>query len=253
MKENTIAPLGILAALADEIRDLIAALEPGAQVHRIGLRDFHQGILHGQPCVIALTRVGKAAAAATTATLLQRFGVGRVIFTGVAGGLHRDVRVGDIVIGSQALQHDMDARPLFGRHEIPLLGRERFDTDAALSALLLDSARDFAEKGGLPAASATPRVHHGLIATGDIFVNDNDLAHTLRERLPDALCLEMEGAAMAQVCHEFGVPFAVMRVISDSADHTAKTDFTDFLVNLARLYTAGILKPLLQSGALRDA
>ena len=78
-------------------------------------------------------------------------------------------------------------------------------------------------------------------------------AHTLRERLPDALCLEMEGAAMAQVCHEFGVPFAVMRVISDSADHTAKTDFTDFLVNLARLYTAGILKPLLQSGALRDA
>jgi adenosylhomocysteine nucleosidase len=55
------------------------------------------------------------------------------------------------------------------------------------------------------------------------------------------------------VCHEFGVPFAVMRVISDSADHAAKTDFTDFLVNLARLYTAGILKPLLQSGALRDA
>ena len=103
-------------------------------------------------------------------------------------------------------------------------------------------ARRLSERYGLP-----------IIATGDIFVNSNDQAHLLRQRLPDALCLEMEGGAMAQVCHEFGVPFAVLRVISDQADHAAKADFTDFLVNLARVYTAGILAPLLKSGALREA
>lgn len=239
MKENTIAPLGILAALADEIRDLIAALEPGAQVHRIGLRDFHQGTLHGQPCVIALTRVGKAAAAATTATLLQRFGVDRVIFTGVAGGLHRDVRVGDIVIGSQALQHDMDARPLFARHELPLLGVDRLPADPALSEQLQASARRFL-------AGRASRVHRGLILTGDRFVGDAGTGHELRERLPDALCVEMEGAAVAQVCHEFGVPWAVLRTISDHADAQAEQDFLRFLREVASVYSHGILQDFLR-------
>ena len=243
--------LAILGALHEEIADLLAAMDPGAETRRIAMRDFQVGTLWGTPCVIALSRIGKVAAAATASIVIQEFGVSRVIFTGLAGGLHPRVRVGDVVVADALMQHDMDARPLFDRHEIPLLGRERFDADPALSALLLQSARAFAENGGLPAAQ--PQVHHGLIATGDVFVNDNDLAHALRERLPDALCLEMEGAAMAQVCHEFGVPFAVMRVISDSADHAAKADFTDFLVNLARVYTAGILKPLLASGVLRDA
>ncbi|MEN4920575.1 5'-methylthioadenosine/adenosylhomocysteine nucleosidase [Achromobacter spanius] len=243
--------LAILGALHEEIADLLAAMDPGAQTRRIAMRDFQVGSLWGTPCVIALSRIGKVAAAATASIVIQEFGVSRVIFTGLAGGLHPRVRVGDVVVAEALMQHDMDARPLFGRHEIPLLGRERFDADPALSALLLDSAREFAGNGGLPSASAPPQVHHGLIATGDVFVNDNDLAHALRERLPDALCLEMEGAAMAQVCHEFGVPFAVMRIISDSADHAAKADFTEFLVNLARVYSAGILKPLLQSGALR--
>ena len=250
--------LAILGALHEEIADLLAAMDPGAAIHRIAMRDFHVGTLWGTPCVIALSRIGKVAAAATASIVIQEFQVSRVIFTGLAGGLHPRVRVGDVVVADALMQHDMDARPLFGRHEIPLLGRERFDTDQALSAALLAGAQDFARQEGLPPspgrpAHVQPAVHHGLIATGDVFVNDNDLAHALRERLPDALCLEMEGAAMAQVCHEFGIPFAVMRVISDSADHAAKADFTDFLVNLARVYTAGILKPLLMSGALRDA
>lgn len=249
--------LAILGALHEEIADLLAAMDPGAETRRIAMRDFQVGTLWGTPCVVALSRIGKVAAAATASIVIQEFGVSRVIFTGLAGGLHPRVRVGDVVVADALMQHDMDARPLFGRHEIPLLGRERFDADPALSALLLQSAggfaREFASGGGLPSASAQLQVHHGLIATGDVFVNDNELAHALRERLPDALCLEMEGAAMAQVCHEFGVPFAVMRVISDSADHAAKADFTDFLVNLARVYTAGILKPLLLSGALREA
>lgn len=248
--------LAILGALHEEIADLLAAMDPGAAIHRIAMRDFHVGTLWGTPCVIALSRIGKVAAAATASIVIQEFQASRVIFTGLAGGLHEDVGVGDVVVASSLMQHDMDARPLFGQHEIPLLGRERFDADPVLSERLLDSARQFAGgHAGLPAqfGAQPPRVHHGLIATGDVFVNSNDYAHQLRQRLPAALCLEMEGGAMAQVCYEFDVPFAVLRVISDQADHAAKADFTDFLVNLARVYTAGILAPLLQSGALREA
>ncbi|WP_447921899.1 5'-methylthioadenosine/adenosylhomocysteine nucleosidase [Achromobacter aegrifaciens] len=248
--------LAILGALHEEIADLLAAMDPGATIRRIAMRDFHVGTLWGTPCVIALSRIGKVAAAATASIVIQEFKVSRVIFTGLAGGLHADAAVGDVVVASALMQHDMDARPLFGQHEIPLLGRERFDADPVLSERLLDSAGQFARgHTGLPAGPGAqrPRVHHGLIATGDVFVNSNDYAHQLRQRLPEALCLEMEGGAMAQVCYEFGVPFAVLRVISDQADHAAKADFTDFLVNLARVYTAGILAPLLQSGALRDA
>ncbi|QKH36598.1 5'-methylthioadenosine/adenosylhomocysteine nucleosidase [Achromobacter pestifer] len=249
-------PLAILGALHEEIADLLAAMDPGAAIHRVAMRDFHVGTLWGTPCVIALSRIGKVAAAATASIVIQEFKASRVIFTGLAGGLHEDVAVGDVVVASALMQHDMDARPLFGQHEIPLLGRERFDADPVLSARLLESAAQFARgHAGLTAGQRAqpPRVHHGLIATGDVFVNSNDHARELRQRLPDALCLEMEGGAMAQVCHEFGVPFAVLRVISDQADHAAKADFTDFLVNLARVYTAGILAPLLKSGTLREA
>ncbi len=249
--------LAILGALHEEIADLLAAMDPGAATFRIAMRDFHVGTLWGTPCVIALSRIGKVAAAATACIAIQEFKASRVIFTGLAGGLHADVEVGDVVVASAVMQYDMDARPLFGRHEIPLLGRERFDADPALGRLLQDSAALFARSpAAMPAAGAArrpPKVHHGLIATGDVFVNDNEYAQRLRQALPEALCLEMEGGATAQVCYEFGVPFALLRVISDRADHAAKSDFTDFLVNLARVYSAGILAPLLQSGALRQA
>jgi adenosylhomocysteine nucleosidase len=249
--------LAILGALHEEIADLLAAMEPGATVHRIAMRDFHVGTLWGTPCVIALSRIGKVAASATASIVIREFDVSRVVFTGLAGGLHADVEVGDVVVASTLMQHDMDARPLFDQHEIPLLGRVCFDADAGMSKLLLDSAATFvgrrdvlAEHAG--ATLAPPTVHHGLIATGDRFVSHNDEAQVLRKRLPTALCVEMEGAAMAQVCYEFGVPFAVLRVISDRADHAAKTDFTAFLENVARVYSAGILAPLLKSGALLD-
>ncbi|WP_454675442.1 5'-methylthioadenosine/adenosylhomocysteine nucleosidase [Achromobacter pestifer] len=247
--------LAILGALHEEIADLLAAMDPGVTIHRIAMRDFHVGTLWGTPCVIALSRIGKVAAAATASIVIQEFQVSRVLFTGLAGGLHADVDVGDVVVASSLMQHDMDARPLFDQHEIPLLGRVCFDADAGLSALLHDGAEQFIRASGEPSANgrttlAAPKVHRGLIATGDVFVSHNDEAQALRKRLPGALCVEMEGAAMAQVCYEFGIPFAVMRVISDRADHAAKMDFTAFLQNVARVYTAGILEPLLKSGAL---
>jgi adenosylhomocysteine nucleosidase len=212
----------------------------GAVTRRIGMRDYYQGVLYGQPCVIALTRVGKVAAAATTATLLGEFEVDRVVFTGLAGGVAPDVKVGDVVIGSALAQHDLDARPLFPRHEVPLLHTSRFATSEALSALLKCCAAEFL--AGMPAA---PTVHLGLIATSDQFINDARAVAQLRADMPEALCVEMEGAAVAQVCHEFGVPCAVLRTVSDRADEDSHIDFPIFLREVASVYSAGILRRFL--------
>ncbi|OZI68176.1 5'-methylthioadenosine/adenosylhomocysteine nucleosidase [Bordetella genomosp. 1] len=238
--------LGILAALPEEITELLAEMGPTAEVHRIGMRDYHVGMLAGQPCVLVLTRIGKVAAAATTAMLLHAFGVRAVVFTGVAGGIHPRVQVGDVVIGDALLQHDLDARPLFPRYEVPLLARSHFATEAALTALLGQCAADFLA-GYAHGRAAQPAVHHGPIATGDCFVGDAVTLARLREELPQALCVEMEGAAVAQVCHEFGVPCAVLRTISDRADNAAPVDFKRFLTEVASVYSAGILRRFLRA------
>jgi len=251
LKEPAIATLGILAALPDEIRDLLHDMGPTAATRRIGMRDYHCGTLHGQPCVLALTRVGKVAAAATTATLLREFDVDRVVFTGVAGGLGEHVQVGDVVVGSALVQHDLDARPLFPRHEVPLLGMARFPAAEALADLLQRCAAEFlAQHPGSPLVPGRPALHRGLIATGDRFVNDAGTILALREALPDALCVEMEGAAVAQVCHEFGVPCAVLRTVSDRADQDAHVDFLAFLHEVASVYSAGILRCFLAAQAV---
>jgi len=251
--------LGILAALHDEVDGLIAAMrheDARATVHRIGMRDYHVGHLHGQPCVLVLARIGKVAAAATTATLVREFGVSEVVFTGLAGSVGGGTRVGDIVIATETVQHDLDARPLFPRHEVPLLDRSAFPADPDLTARLRDAAAHFL-RDDLPAevpmavrerfGVGTPALHEGLIASGDLFINSAHAVAELRGRLPGLLAVEMEGAAVAQVCHEHGVRYAVMRTISDRADETSHVDFASFLKDVASHYSAGVLRRFLAS------
>ncbi len=246
--------LGIVAALHEEIADLLAEMAPGARVEHVGMRDYHVGRLHGQDCVVVLARIGKVAAAATTAALIHQFAVKEVIFTGVAGGIARGLSVGDVVIADSLTQHDMDASPLFPRFEVPLLGRALFDAESALRDALAQAARDWlAEEMPAQVSAALrdelqlaePRVHVGQIASGDRFVSSADEVTRLRDSLPQALAVEMEGAALAQVCHEYGVPFAVMRTISDAADDSAHVDFPRFLRDVASHYSHGILRRFL--------
>ena len=246
--------LGIVAALHHEIASLLDQMSSDAITRRIGQRDYHIGTLMNRRCVLVLARVGKVAAAATVVTLIREFQVSSVIFTGVAGALAADVKVGDVVIADTLLQHDMDASPLFPQYEVPLLGRSHFDADAGLSAKLRQSAdsyvlthlhRDVDSKALQQFGLGKVVVHRGMIVSGDQFVNCADEVLNLRARLPGALCVEMEGAAVAQVCHEYGTPFAIMRIISDRADGSASVDFSAFLTEVARYYSAGILRQYL--------
>ena len=234
----------ILSALAQEQHGLIALLERPSKITHAG-RDFWLGDLHGQSVVLALSKIGKVAAATTSAALIERFGVQRIVFTGVAGGLGEGVRVGDVVVATDFVQHDLDASPLFARYEVPLYGRARFDGDAALGALLFAAARSALEGMGGDAAYPGARAHQGLIASGDRFVSGALESRALRTALADAghevLAVEMEGAAVVQVCHDYGIPFAAMRTISDRADDNAHVDFPLFVDQVASQYARSII------------
>jgi len=234
--------IAIVGAMHEELRALLDHMPDERPVLRAG-REFRVGHLEGREVVVVLSRIGKVAAATTVTLLLSEFDVDRIIFTGTAGGLGAGVQVGDVVVADALLQHDMDASPLFPRHEVPLYGRSRFATDPGLSDALADAAQRMLGEHGAPGA----RLHRGLVVSGDRFVSQRAENDALRESLPEALAVEMEGAALAQVCHDFGVPFAVVRTVSDRADDTAHVDFNHFVTEVASRYTLAIVQHCLRS------
>jgi len=243
-----LATLAILSALLDEQRGLLDQLSNPQSVERAG-RTFWRGQWLGHEVVLALTKIGKVAAAITTTTLIESFGVNRVVFNGVAGGVGAGVKVGDVVVAQQFIQHDMNASPLFSRYELPLYGRATFDCDAALTAILFEAVHQgLAGVSGhshLDQVLGQPTVHCGLIASGDRFISSAQEAADVVAGLHAAgyapLAVEMEGAAVAQVCHDYGVPFAAVRTISDRADDLAHVDFPAFVRQVASPYARAIV------------
>jgi adenosylhomocysteine nucleosidase len=227
--------IAIVSAMHEELAAVLA-LMPDETKQVVASRDFYVGHLHGQEVVAVLSRIGKVAAATTATVLIERFQVERVVFTGVAGGLAQNVKVGDVVVADSFMQHDLDASPIFPRYEVPLYGMSRFPTAKSLTDQLADAARR-----ALPGAT----LHRGLIASGDRFVSSAAESRTLQAALPEALAVEMEGAAFAQVCHDYGVPFAAVRTISDRADDAAHGDFLQFIQEVASRHSAAIVEAFL--------
>jgi adenosylhomocysteine nucleosidase len=235
--------LAILSALVDEQRGLIDHLEQPERIEHAG-RIFWLGRLHGLPVVLTVSRIGKVSAAMTAATLIERFDAGAIVFTGVAGALADQVQVGDVVVAQDFLQHDLDVSPLFPRYEVPAYGRARFVCHEDLSAALRQAAQQ-----ALAGEFAQASVHQGLIVSGDRFVSGACEVGALRQRLQQAghaaLAVEMEGAAVAQVCADHGLPYAAMRTVSDRADDSAHRDFAEFVTQVASRYAQAIVGRLL--------
>jgi adenosylhomocysteine nucleosidase len=222
----------ILSALPQEQAGLLQQLVAGQRTQHAG-RTFWQGHLCNQPVVLALSGMGKVAAATTATALAAHFGVQRMLFTGVAGGIGPAVQVGDVVVAHDYVQHDMDASPLAPRWQVPGYPAVRLSCDASLSALLQQAAHSALAQ----TPQGTGQVHYGLVASGDQFVGSAAASHRLRTDLHSAghpvLAVEMEGAAVAQVCHDYGLPFAAVRTISDRADDEAHGDFLRFVDTVA--------------------
>ncbi len=241
--------LAIVSAMPEEIAGVLEALQR-VELRTYGGRDFHLGTFHGRQAVAVFSRLGKVAAAATVTQLISAFPVAELVFGGVAGALQPGLHIGDIVVASALIQHDMDASPIFPRYEVPLLGKARFVPASPLRVRLLNAAREFAVQDLRTAVAReqleffdihTPQVHEGLIASGDKFFASEAEISALRQRLPAAACVEMEGAAVAQVCDEYEVPYAVLRTISDAADESAVHDFPRFAREISHHYLRGIL------------
>ncbi|MDR1214324.1 MAG: 5'-methylthioadenosine/adenosylhomocysteine nucleosidase [Propionibacteriaceae bacterium] len=228
--------IGLLSALEAEATGLVAAMEAEGAVEsetRCG-RTLRFGRLAGSPVVLGLTGVGKVAAAMMTTIVAEL--ADTVIFVGTAGALDKAVQPGDLVVATALLQHDLDARPLFPRWQQPDLGVARFAPTPLVTQALLESADEqvaVRPHPGTELGFAPPRRHAGLILSGDLFVNSIELAWRLRNDLPDALAVEMEGAAVAQVCTAAGRPFGVVRTISDRANGQASVDFLKFVSTVA--------------------
>lgn len=247
---NSGIKLGIISALQEEQHGLLDAMK-NRKTELRAKREYSSGELWGLDAVCVLSRIGKVAAATTATTLIDHFGVTHLLFTGVAGGAETAIEVGDIVVAEHLVQHDMDCRPLFPRFEVPLTGASMFFADRQMTAHVLQAAREFVqfdyreiigEEERQAFRLQSPKVRHGLLASGDQFIAESKKMSEIRESLPGTLAVEMEGAAVAQVCTEFGIPFAVVRTISDSANEDSPVDFARFVDRVAARYAYQIVR-----------
>jgi adenosylhomocysteine nucleosidase len=218
---------GIIAAMESEIRDLSASLEHEG-TETVAGREIRYGRLEGESVALILCGCGKVNATLSATLLAAHAKVSRILVTGVSGGLAEDLKVGDVVIGDAFLQHDMDARPLFPLHEIPFEGFSAIGADAVLRNLLTEAARAMllAER---PPGLEEARVFEGLVVSGDQFLSSSEARNKVLGAIPNASCVDMESAAIAQVCRAAYLPLGVLRVISDSADGSAHIDFAKFV------------------------
>ena len=209
--------LGIIGAMEIEVAILKSKLE-NARVTKIGPMEFFEGTLAGCDVVVVMCGVGKVHAAMCTQVLCSHFGVTHIVNTGVAGSLDAELDICDVLVSTDAIQHDMDVVHLgYDVGKVPGLDTTAFPADEMLCKLAFD-------------ASESIRPGHtklGRVATGDQFVcSDEQKAKIIANT--NACCTEMEGAAIAQTAYVNRVPFVILRAISDKADGSAELDYPTF-------------------------
>jgi adenosylhomocysteine nucleosidase len=231
--ENPPPLTAIISAFDEEVRLIDGRLQDKKVSSFLGLK-FSQGKLKGRNVVLARTGVGKVNAAMTVAVLLDHFHPAEVIFTGIAGGINPDLQPGDVVIGEKVVQYDFGEYGTNGFRTNPTRnladGKNPFfiQSDARLVTL----ARQAAVRTEFTAIATETKEHKvrcltGVIASGDVFVSSPSRKNELRRQF-QADAVEMEGAAIAQVCYQQRVPFIVIRSMSDNADERARIDVERF-------------------------
>lgn len=209
--------IGVIGAMDEEIAHFIPHMEDVKDTQHAGIT-YRSGSFHGNTIVLVKSGIGKVNASVCTQILIDRFKVAKIIFTGVAGALHPDLDIGDIVVSKDLMQHDMDVTALnYARGVIPDFPVSVFVADQDLVALAQKASEQVVDH----------KVMIGRILSGDTFVADREQVRQLHVELEGA-CTEMEGAAVAQVAYMNGVPFVVIRSMSDKADGSAHVNFREF-------------------------
>jgi len=244
--------IGIMGAMHEEINGIVKLMTQVTEFSS-GRRTYYKGKINGINAVVVFSRWGKVAAAITVSSLIIEFKITDLIFIGVAGAIHPDLKIGDVIIASRLLQHDMDARPLMKQFEIPLLDKTYFDSAAdhlniaekAVHAVLANGIHPIIDQTHIDRFLLySPQLMKGTIASGDKFFAEQADKDALLSALPALLGVEMEGASVAQVCYEYDIPFVVIRIISDESNTQSVIDFPDFILHVSSKYSAEIIKQM---------
>lgn len=210
--------IAIIAAMPQEQAPLLATLTDATHT-QIAHLSLTEGKLGRHRVILALAGIGKVNAAIATTLVITHYRPDFVINTGSAGGLGAEIQIGDIVMANACVHHDVDVRAFdYEYGQLPQLPRE-FN---ASEKLLTTAAHVSAEFSAC-------RIHQGLIASGDQFIDNKDKIKALRQHFPALLAVEMEAAAIAQTCHQFNTPHLIIRAISDHADQQAEQNFAEFI------------------------
>lgn len=213
--------IGIIGAMETEVKTLIEHLEAPQKTAIAGC-EFYSGQLNGKDAVVVMCGIGKVAAAICAQAMIDHFHPDAIINTGVAGGLDASLEVGDIVVATDAVQHDFDLTAFgYAKGYMPAWGKDK-DRPSGYPA-----SAALVEKLSKAATLTGAHFVAGRVASGDVFVSSSSLKKTLISDF-SASAAEMEGAAIAQVAYQNSLPCAILRAISDLADREANISFDEF-------------------------
>jgi len=220
--------IAIMGAMPEEIAPLLEKVENVKKIEYAN-NFYYEATYQGKELVIAYSKIGKVFSSLTASTLLEKFACDKLLFSGVAGAINPDLKIGDLIIADKLCQHDLDIS-IFG-HDFGFVpeGAKFVATDATLREV----AKEVAKANGLS-------LIEGTIATGDQFVASNERKEFIAKNF-QADALEMEGASVAVVCDALNVPFFVLRAISDTANDDAEMDFDAFMISSAKISANFIL------------
>ncbi len=220
--------IAIMGAMPEEIEPLLKQMENVSAVI-YAANTYYEGTYRGQEVVVAYSKIGKVFATLTATMLIEKFGCDLLLFSGVAGAISDELKIGDLIIAEGLCQHDLDITAFGHPYGFVPEGEVCIPTDLGLR----DVAKEVAQEKGLT-------LKEGVIATGDQFVADPERKKWIGDTF-HADALEMEGAAVAVVCSALNVPFFILRAISDTADMDAGFDFDTFLESSAKISADFIL------------
>lgn len=210
--------IGIIGAMEVEVAILKEKMEDVRIIKKASM-DFYEGILAGKKVVVVRSGIGKVNAGICAQILADLFSVDAIINTGIAGSLNKNINIGDIVLSTDVVQHDMDATGFgYRKGQIPQMPVFFFNADENLRRLAAEVCRE---------VNPDIQVFEGRIASGDQFVCDQDVKNRIVSEF-SAYATEMEGAAIGQAAYLNEIPFLVVRAISDKADGSAQMDYSEF-------------------------
>lgn len=226
--------VGIIGAMELEVEELQGKMEITRREKKASM-EFLEGTLNGTDVVIVRSGIGKVNAALCTQILCDVFEVTHIINTGVAGSLKNEINIGDIVVSTDALHHDMDVR-VFGYPlgEVPQMGCLAFPADEKLVNLAVECCKE---------VNPDISVYSGRIVSGDQFISDKQVKEHIISNF-GGFCVEMEGASIAHAAYLNHVPFVIIRAISDKADDSAEMDYPTF-EKAAAAHSAALVEHML--------